>query len=423
MNICTKCGLQLGDGQQFCQRCGAKYEESENVSNELEPHMQKWKKSKGNKVLLGIFIVFIACIGGAYLYGTKYYSAEEQIDRILTILQERDAEKFIDVVKTDDPQFVVNEETVKPLFNYIKEYPSYIKDLKSSIQQQKKKQNEVEKVDFVLTKDGKYFFLFDRYKLKAKTYYVSLLTDEKDVVLKMNGKEIDKTDDKMFEKQYGPFFPGLQTFQSEYKSEYAKLQREEKVLFMKQSQNNITVDLTLKGHYITIYTNETGATLYVNQKPIKTLTGEEITWGPVNTDGSVSIYLERDGPNGKERTKVENVLNEQHYTLSFQKGYEKQPAPSSPEPVLTSSVQYPYNGFYFPDSQVRKLTSADLRNLTKEQLRIARNEIYARHGHIFQSQELRAYFLNQLWYRENPYYTGELNEVETYNVQLIKSME
>ena len=33
----------------------------------------------------------------------------------------------------------------------------------------------------------------------------------------MNGKEIDKTDDKKFEKQYGPFLPGTQMFQAEYK--------------------------------------------------------------------------------------------------------------------------------------------------------------------------------------------------------------
>ncbi|MDM5153888.1 YARHG domain-containing protein [Bacillus sp. DX1.1] len=413
MNICTKCGLQLDDGQQFCQQCG------HDISNEPEPPVPKSRRmSKGKKIWFAILAICIICIGGAYLYGAKYYSAEAQIDRIVTILQERNTEKLIDVVKTDDPQFLVDEETVKPLFNYIKEYPSYITELKASIQQQKKKQNEVGKVDFALTKDGKYFFLFDRYKLKAKTYYVSLLADEKDAVLKMNGKELDKTNDKMFEKQYGPFFPGLQIFQSEYKNEYVKLQREEKVLLMKQSQNNVTVDLALKGHYITIQTNVTGATLYANQKPITTLMGEEIKWGPVATDGSVSIYLEKDGPSGKERTKVENVTTGQSYTLSFQKEPEKQPAPSESTPP-----QYSYNDFYFRDSHLRKLTSANLRNLTKGQLQIARNEIYARHGHIFESKEMRAYFLKQSWYRENSYYTGELNEVETYNAELIKSME
>ncbi|WP_410981765.1 TcaA 3rd/4th domain-containing protein [Bacillus cereus] len=419
MSVCTKCGLQLMDGVQFCQSCGMRRAEYERRGNEEASHVRR-KMSTGKKIWIGVIILLILSLGGAYMYGAKYYSAEAQIDRMITILQERDAEKFIDIVTADDPQFVVDKESVAPLFSYIKESPSYVNDLKASIQQQKKKKSDVEKVDFVLTKDGKYLFLFDRYKLKAKTYYASLLTNEKDALLKVNGKELDKATDKMFEKQYGPFFPGIQTFQSEFKNDYVKLKREEKVVLMKQNQNNVTVDLSLKGHYITIQTNVAGATLYANQKPITTLTGEEFKWGPVATDGSVSIYLEKEGASGKERTQVEPISTNQYYTLSFQKKSEEQSKSSYSPPVTT---KYVYNGFFFPDSHIRKLTSAELNFLTKEQLRIARNEIYARHGHIFQTKDMQAYFLRQSWYRENPYYTGELNDVETYNVELIKSKE
>ncbi|WIY62423.1 TcaA 3rd/4th domain-containing protein [Bacillus arachidis] len=419
MKVCAKCGSQLMDGVQFCQSCGTRIVEHERRGSEKEPQIRK-KMSRGKIIWIGVIVLFIVSFGGAYMYGAKYYSAEAQIDRIITMLQERDAEKLIDMVTTDDPQFVVDKESVAPLFSYIKEYPSYVHDLKASIQQQKKKENNVEKVDFVLTKDGKYLFLFDRYKLKAKTYYATLLTNEKDALLKVNGKELDKTTDKMFEKQYGPFFPGIQTFQSEFKNDYVKLAREEKVLLMKQNQNNVTVDLSLQGHYITIQTNVTRATLYVNQKPITTLTGEEFKWGPVATDGSVSIYLEKEGASGKEQTKVEHISTNQYYTLSFQKKSEEQQSPSSSPPVTT---KYVYNGFFFPDSHIRKLTSAELNALTKDQLRIARNEIYARHGHIFQTKDMQDYFLKQSWYRENPYYSGGLNDIETYNVELIKSKE
>lgn len=412
MKVCTKCGSQLMDGVQFCQSCGTR-------RNDEESHMRR-KMSTTKKIWIGVIILLILSLSGAYMYGAKYYSAEAQIDRMITILQEKDAEKFIEIVTTDDPQFVIDKESVVPLFAYIKEFPSYVNDLKGSIQQQKKKRNDVEKVDFVLTKDGKYLFLFDRYKLKAKTYYTSLLTDEKGALLKVNGKELDKATDKMFEKQYGPFFPGVQTFQSEFKNDYVKLTREEKVVLMKQNQNNVTVDLSLKGHYITIQTNVAGATLYANQKPITTLTGEEFKWGPVATDGSVSIYLEKEGASGKERTKVEHISTNQYYTLSFPQKTEEQPKPPSSPPVTT---RYVYNGFFFPDSHIRRLTSAELNLLTKEQLRIARNEIYARHGHIFQTKDMQDYFLKQSWYRENPYYKGELNDIEAYNVELIKSKE
>ncbi|MDR4985672.1 YARHG domain-containing protein [Bacillus cereus] len=411
MNVCTKCGIQFEDGVQFCQNCGMK---------RGSPVVKK-NMSGGTKVGITLLAILIIAIVGLYLYGSSYYTQVAQVDRMITILQERDGEKLAEIIKADDPSVIVTRESLMPLFSYIKENPSYVNELKEYLRQGEKQGDGIERADFSLTKDGKYFFIFDRYKLKAKTYYTTLLTNEKGTSLKMNGKEIDKTDDKKFEKQYGPFLPGTQVFQSEFKNEYVKLSREEKVVLMKQSQNNVTIDLTLQGQYITVQTNAPGATLYVNQKPVTALTGEEITWGPIATDGSATIYLERNGESGRETTKVETVTALSAYNLPFQKkSAEKNVVYNVTPPVTTS---YVYNGFIFPDSDIRKLTSADLRYLSKEQLKIARNEIYARHGHIFQTKDMQAYFLKQSWYRENPYFTGALTNIESYNVELIKSRE
>ena len=58
----------------------------------------------------------------------------------------------------------------------------------------------------------------------------------------------------------------------------------------------------------------------------------------------------------------------------------------------------------------------------RESLRLARNEIYARHGHIFKDPDLRAYFSARSWYaplaKETP-----LSAVERYNVDLIQRVE
>ncbi|WP_242212690.1 TcaA 3rd/4th domain-containing protein [Bacillus cereus group sp. BfR-BA-01383] len=411
MNVCTKCGIQFEDGVQFCQNCGTK---------RGSPVVKK-NMSGGTKVGITLLVILIIAIVGLYLYGSSYYAQVAQVDRMITVLQERDGEKLAEIITADDPSVIVTRESLLPLFSYIKENPSYVNELKEYLRQGEKQGDGIERADFSLTKDGKYFFIFDRYKLKAKTYYTTLLTNEKGTYLKMNGKEIDKTDDKKFEKQYGPFLPGTQVFQSEFKNEYVKLSREEKVVLMKQSQNNVTIDLTLQGQYITVQTNAPGATLYVNQKPVTALTGEEITWGPIATDGSAAIYLERNGESGRETTKVETVTALSAYNLPFQKKSAEKTVVYNVTPPVTTS--YVYNGFIFPDSDIRKLTSSDLRYLSKEQLKIARNEIYARHGHIFQTKDMQAYFSKQSWYRENPYFTGALTNIESYNVELIKSRE
>ena len=41
--------------------------------------------------------------------------------------------------------------------------------------------------------------------------------------------------------------------------------------------------------------------------------------GPVATDGSATVYLERNGESGRETTKVETVTALSSYNLPFQK--------------------------------------------------------------------------------------------------------
>ena len=55
--------------------------------------------------------------------------------------------------------------------------------------------------------------------------------------------------------------------------------------------------------------------------------------------------------------------------------------------------------YIFPNSSDKSVPTSDIEELSDEDLRIAINEIYARHGYIFQSsQEMREYFDGKDWY-------------------------
>jgi hypothetical protein len=70
------------------------------------------------------------------------------------------------------------------------------------------------------------------------------------------------------------------------------------------------------------------------------------------------------------------------------------------------------------------LTDSLLRGLSLYDLRIIRNEIYARHGRRFETPWLRAYFKDEAWYSPRPSFTiAELSEVEKTNVKLIQAAE
>ena len=76
---------------------------------------------------------------------------------------------------------------------------------------------------------------------------------------------------------------------------------------------------------------------------------------------------------------------------------------------------------------VTKYTLEDLSILDSYGLKITRNEIFARHGRMFNDQELQEYFKRQQWYvpqiAANDFDTSCLNEVEKYNVNLISVYE
>jgi hypothetical protein len=78
--------------------------------------------------------------------------------------------------------------------------------------------------------------------------------------------------------------------------------------------------------------------------------------------------------------------------------------------------------FIFPDSDRRYLTRQELTRLTRDQLRRARNEIYARRGRFFQDANLTAYFSRFPWYRPHTW-DPPLTPIEQANVGLIQSME
>lgn len=80
--------------------------------------------------------------------------------------------------------------------------------------------------------------------------------------------------------------------------------------------------------------------------------------------------------------------------------------------------------YVLENSATEYLIDEDLNELSKEQLRIARNEIYARHGFIFGAEDLKEYFSNQLWYSPDPEFTDDfLSELEHLNISIIQSYE
>ncbi len=82
--------------------------------------------------------------------------------------------------------------------------------------------------------------------------------------------------------------------------------------------------------------------------------------------------------------------------------------------------------YIISDSSTRYLTENELLKYSNKQLAYIRNEIFARHGYIFEKDEYKQYFLSKSWYVPNPYFSGseeDLNYIERENIKLIREIE
>lgn len=88
------------------------------------------------------------------------------------------------------------------------------------------------------------------------------------------------------------------------------------------------------------------------------------------------------------------------------------------------NFEYNANAGEYPEASTRLLTDDDLNNMLKDELRIMRNCIFARHGYSFKIKEIRQVFDEKTWYM--PISTDvrkKLTAIENKNATLIKKYE
>lgn len=79
----------------------------------------------------------------------------------------------------------------------------------------------------------------------------------------------------------------------------------------------------------------------------------------------------------------------------------------------------------YPEASQKKLTKEYLQKFNNSELKIMRNEVFARHGYIFrQGGEMDKYFRLQPWYKPlYPNVDKYFSDIEKYNISLILSIE
>ncbi len=124
----------------------------------------------------------------------------------------------------------------------------------------------------------------------------------------------------------------------------------------------------------------------------------------------------------KDPAKDKAPENNQEVQADTDAAVDEQQEPENEEPQVDISE------YIFPNSNTVRLTREELEVLTAEQLRLARNEIFARYGTIFGVNDLAEYFNSKSWYAPTitfDYFDENvtMNDIETENLSLILQVE
>lgn len=156
--------------------------------------------------------------------------------------------------------------------------------------------------------------------------------------------------------------------------------------------------------------------------------GQRVQGNLLFEDESITVQI-----TNSERTYIPvemMVFNERHQQ-SWQYGdYTSDPVESYDSYTDNYTFEQPssYNSDYIlENSSTQVLTYDDIKYLSSEQLMLARNEIYARHGRKFNDSTIRSYFESKWWYTGiidgDNFSESMLSDIEKQNIEFIKSYE
>lgn len=143
---------------------------------------------------------------------------------------------------------------------------------------------------------------------------------------------------------------------------------------------------------------------------------------PIGPCGAVCSYSKYKAVYNNINTAVE------YESIIFEDDFKTEDCAVVKRTSITNTDVYKYlktnfKGKY-PETSEKLLTEKELKNISKKQLKIMRNEIYARYGYIFKTADMSDYFKKQ----ENYLAIMEevdafLSDIEIKNIALIKSFE
>lgn len=231
-----------------------------------------------------------------YFLGRINTSREYILSKLEMSLKNSDTSTLSDIVKVDGER--VKEKNLESLVEYYSNGNNKIDTLITNLK------NNNETKDFKL--QSKKYFFWNMYYLEVKTFNIKIKSnfEEGNFILGNSGKvKAGETIKNVI--------PGNYKITGSLNSNYEEIKTSKEIVVMEDKE----IELNFPATKITINSDFQDAEVYINGKDIKKEVKDLKDFGPVPTDGTVSVYLEKDFPWG--RNKGEEVKITENPTINL----------------------------------------------------------------------------------------------------------
>ncbi|MCR5178341.1 MAG: YARHG domain-containing protein [Lachnospiraceae bacterium] len=480
--FCNKCGAEISEGYAFCSKCGAPVQKMHPVHSAQNAEPVQPEKPTGNSGSIGKIIVIASAVliaavilaAGGYFFYTRSVGADDDRDdkkteKTAEVSEDEDAGEAeapdggedegaavsddAEAETADSPEENVQDEE-KTDEDLLKEYMDSL-DMISF---------DRLKMDYVERNMGDYKY-YERGEFPVDTGYLYTTLGECDgapVVYSLYAEGRPYEDDPDNRYYEAVQFEAAYVRGREIKKEYCDLG------VLAPNGDSSSVGIYLKDDTVICYC--IGDSYVASDGEFINLTicsFDGNRWLPIIDEGNAGSDLESDNGSfvqqfdaARAYESIGLVNSAEHARNSYYMNVEEEADDLRPVYVLNAindfdyesgiapvvtfkefpvemarkpremTVYDEYSSYILPDSDSRYYTEAELRSLTDDELRLARNELYARHGRKFKSKDLQDHFDSKDWYV--PIYGADefdriqndiLNDYEIANRDLIVKVE
>lgn len=248
-------------------------------------------------ILLLVIILAIALFVG-YMIGTSSSSKASLLANLEEALKGKDINLLSKVVVLNDEN--VSKDELKPLMDYYKNDTSKVDSTISLLSR------DGETADFILNEEDGLFG--KKYSLNLKTYNIKVNSNYKEGKFSYNNSS-----EIVSGNSFLRLIPGVYKIKGSLYSEYGNINTDTEIVLMENKE----IQLDFPAVNIMVESMFSDSKIFINGKDTGYLVKENIELGPLATDGSVKIHLEKDFPWGKINSEEVSVSDIPKVTINI----------------------------------------------------------------------------------------------------------